>query len=162
MGQAGYSYQTNSWAPPLEDIAPQTQTVRKIIRTKKPRRGMLVKTGVFLFFYAMLLVFLCIQGAGLGYQIVALEKDIDNLNTSNARLEFEIAQATSLENIEKAAVDELGMHKPDLKLSKVVETPKENNAVQLAESNVQSSGAEKQGTLEKVYSALLTLAERSN
>ncbi len=162
MGQAGYSYQTSSWVPPLEEIAPQTKTIKKIVRKKKTRRSMMVKTGLFLFFYALLLVFLCIKGAGLGYQIVALEKEVDALNASNARLEYEIAQATALGNIEKVALDELGMHKPDLKLSKVVDAPENNLTVQLSQSNVEARGPVSQGALEKVYSALLTLAERNN
>ena len=162
MGQAGYSYQTDSWAPPLEDIAPQTKRVKKIVRTRKNRRSMIIKSGVFLFLYALLLVYICIKGAGLGYQIVALEKEIDNLTTANARLEYEIAEATALGNIEKLAFDELGMHKADLKLSRVVDTPGENKVMQLAESNVQSLSSEKQGALEKVYHALLTLAERND
>lgn len=161
MVQAAYKFQTSANPLPIEDYAPQTQKVKKIYRRKKTRRSMMVKTGLFLFCYALILVFICSKGASLNFQIVALEKDIAGLESNNARLEYEIAQATSLEQVEKIASRELGMHKSDSKLAMVVPVPKPSQNQSAPPLQSAPPEALKQGFLEKIYSALLTLAERN-
>ena len=61
---------------------------------------MAIKLSVIVFAYALLLVYLCIKSATLGYEIVGLENEINKLNTENNRMEYAIAQNSSLNIIE--------------------------------------------------------------
>lgn len=161
MVQAAYSYRNTSLAMPLEEPEIIRRRVRKVHRKKNIRGRMVVKTGLFFFCYGLLLVFICTTGAVLNYQVIGLEKDIESLQSSNARMEYEIAQGTSLDQIEKLAETELGMHKPDLTLSMVapVASPEDVKPPVQAQSQVRKASS--QGTLEKIYSALLTMADRT-
>ncbi|HWP98547.1 MAG TPA: hypothetical protein VN426_17025 [Syntrophomonadaceae bacterium] len=159
MVQAAYSYRNTSLAMPLEEPEIIRRQVRKVHRKKNIRGRMVVKTGLFFFCYGLLLVFLCTAGAGLNYQVISMEKDIENLQSSNARLEYEIAQGTSLDQIEKLAETDLGMHKPDLALSMVA--PAASSEPIKSPVQAQAQQASSQGTLEKIYSALLTMADKT-
>lgn len=163
MVQASYKYDESYWELPLpqEEAVLGTQRVRKIYRKKNNRRSMSVKIGLLMFCYALMLVFLCTKGSSENFKIVALEKDIASLEASNARLEYEIAQATNLSDVEKVASNELGMKKPDPKMAKVVSTPEVNRANQAAPVQTVANDLTEQGILAKIYSALLTLAERN-
>lgn len=163
MVQASYKYDESYWELPLpqEEAILGTQRVKKIYRKKKTRRSMSVKIGLLVFCYALMLVFLCTKGSSENFKIVALEKDIASLEASNARLEYEIAQATNLSDVEKMASSELGMKKPDPKLAKVVSTPEANQVNQAVPAQTVSQDIAEQGFLAKIYSALLTLAERN-
>ncbi|MEN6389074.1 MAG: hypothetical protein ABFD04_01570 [Syntrophomonas sp.] len=163
MVQASYKYDESYWELPLpqEEAVLGTQRVRKIYRKKKNRRSMSVKIGLLMFCYALMLVFLCTKGSSENFKIVALEKDIASLEASNARLEYEIAQATNLGDVEKMASSELGMQKPDPKMAKVVSTPEVYQANQAVPVQTAAQDSAEQGILAKIYSALLTLAERN-
>jgi cell division protein FtsL len=162
MVQAAYNYTNTSLARPLEQPEQQERRLRKVRRKKNIRERMVVKIGIFIFCYALLLVFLCTSGASLNYQVISLEKDIEGLQTSNSRLEYEIAQGTSLDQIEKAAGKDLGMHKPDLKLSMVAPVSKTEQVTPPVQVQAQPQSQSDQGTLEKIYSALLMLADKNN
>ncbi|HCF50087.1 MAG TPA: hypothetical protein DER60_07380, partial [Syntrophomonas sp.] len=103
MVQAGYQY-ASSW----EEAAPQ-QEVPRVRRVKKTYRKvfkgkLLAKLGLAAFVYGLLLVFLCLKAATLGYQIVHLEEDIRKLESSNQRLQYEIEKQVSLDYVENYAV----------------------------------------------------------
>ena len=70
------------------------------------------KIAALLFLYAAFLVYLCIVSSSLGYQLVELENEVAHMENANARIEYEIAQCSSLERIEAHAIA-LGMHKPE-------------------------------------------------
>ena len=80
-------------------------------------RRLLFKTGILLFIYGIVLVYLAFQGSSLGYKIVALENEVEKLYSSNARLDYEVAQLSSLDSIEYRANQELGMKKPDMSVA---------------------------------------------
>lgn len=163
MVQASYKYDESYWELPLphEEAVLGTQRIRKIYRKKNKRRSMSVKIGLLMFCYALMLVFLCTKGSSENFKIVALEKDIASLEASNARLEYEIALATNLSDVEKVASSELGMQKPDPKMVKVVSTPGINPGNQAVPIQSAAQDPAQQGILAKIYSALLTLAERN-
>jgi len=163
MVQASYKYDESYWELPLpqQEAILGTQRVKKIYRKKKNRRSMSVKIGLLMFCYALMLVFLCTKGSSENFKIVALEKDIASLEASNARLEYEIAQATNLGDVEKMASSELGMQKPDPKMARVVLTPEVNVVNQTVPVQTAAQDSNEQGLLVKIYSALLTLAERN-
>lgn len=163
MVQASYKYDESYWELPMpqEEVILGTQRIKKIYRKKKTRRSMSVKIGLLMFCYALMLVFLCTKGSSENFKIVALEKDIASLEASNARLEYEIAQATNLSEVEKMASNELGMQKPDPKLAKVVSTPQSGQVNQAASEQSSFQDTAEPGFLAKIYSALLTLAERN-
>jgi hypothetical protein len=53
------------------------------------------------------------SSSSLGYKIERLEKEIQNLETSTYRMEYQIAQKTSLDRVSQIATTDLGMYKPD-------------------------------------------------
>jgi cell division protein FtsL len=107
------SYARNAEGLDRSEQQARTAMVRRTYTRVNGKRVVVVKAAVLLFAYALVLVYLCIKSATLGYQIVDLEKQIDNLETSNKRIEYQIATETSLQRVEKVAVKELGMYKPD-------------------------------------------------
>lgn len=54
------------------------------------------------------------QITSVGYELVALKKEIQSLDTENQLLQNKIAELNSLQNIEYVAVTKLGMQKPEL------------------------------------------------
>lgn len=157
MVQAGYDY-SRHWEEPPTKLQPQVKRVKKTYKKVNCKRKILVKFGIFAFIYALILVYLCIKGATLGYQIVALEKELYNYEAANARLQYAIQETCSLEKVEQIAVNELGMYKPDKHLlvaySEPIVTIQENN-----NNNVISETEEK--PLYKLYTSLLLLAEKN-
>jgi cell division protein FtsL len=118
-----------------------------------------IKTGIFLFGYALLLVFLCTKSAALGYQIVALQKDIHNLETDNKRVEYQIASQTSLQRVEAKAVKDLGMYKPDASsMFMVAEQPDPVVKAKPSRSDSPQQPAAGENTLQKVYKTIAVMA----
>lgn len=54
------------------------------------------------------------QIASVGYEIVALKKQVQDLDTENQVLANKVAELDSLQNIEYVATTRLGMQKPEL------------------------------------------------
>lgn len=156
MYQASYNN-----APDWEDLKTESNVrmVRKTYKKVNTKRRFVIKAGVLLFIYAIVLVFLCMKSAALGYQILALENNIQQIETSNKQLEYQIAQKSSLQRIEKVAVKDLGMYTPDANEEVAVEAqPQTVNIAKHQNPVPQSKTAEK--PLDKVYNALLLLAQK--
>jgi len=157
MQQVAYSY-SNSWQEKVEMPVVEPR-IRTVVRVKtNQHRKILVKVGMLLFAYAVLLVFLCAKSASLGYEIENLNKDISKLTTANHRLEYQIARYSSLSRIEKIAVAELGMQRADLKHSIAVKA--ESKPVQVA-SRQQETANLSERPLYKIYTSLSHLAQNS-
>jgi len=156
MQQVAYDY-SNSWQEKAESsvVEPRVRTVVKT-RTNQHRK-IVVKCGLLLFGYAILLVFLCAKSASLGYEIENLNKDINKLTTANHRLEYQIASFSSLSRIEKIAVTELGMQRADLNNSIAVKV--ESQPIQVASRKETTNLSEK--PLHKIYTSLSHLAQNS-
>lgn len=156
MQQVAYKY-SNSWQDKVE-LSVVEPRVRTVVKTKtNQHRKILVKCGLLLFAYAVLLVFLCAESASLGYDIDNLNKDINKLTTANHRLEYQIACYSSLSRIEKVAVNELGMQRADLNNSIAVKV--EAQPVQVASRTETTNLSEK--PLHKIYTSLSHLAQNS-
>lgn len=107
------SYASSANSFDIPEQATRTTTIKRTYTRVNGKRLFVIKSAVLLFAYALVLVYLCIKSATLGYQIVELQKQIENLETANKRMEYRIASQTSLQRVEKVAVKELGMYKPD-------------------------------------------------
>ncbi|MGI5920159.1 MAG: hypothetical protein ACOX6I_00230 [Syntrophomonadaceae bacterium] len=161
MSQSHYSYSVNWKEMSLE---PETNT-RRVIKTYKKintKRRFVIQAGIFLFVYGLVLVYLCMTSAALGYQILALEKNIHQIETSNKQIEYQISEKSSLQRIERMAAKELGMYKPaaDTGIAIAVQPEAVPVAPGQKDSPAQTGVAEK--PMDKVYSAIKILAQRDN
>ncbi len=144
----------------------EEQPVRKIKRVYKKinSRTILVKTGLAVFIYALLVVYLCIKVSTMGYEIVRLEKDVDKLQASNHMLEFKIAEQISLDKVEMFASEQLGMCKSDISRSIAVASYKPETTNLASSTNAGDSDKSKinigEKNLRKLYSNLMLLAEK--
>ncbi|HHW62070.1 MAG TPA: cell division protein FtsL [Syntrophomonadaceae bacterium] len=140
----------------------ETIVIRKIRKRKvNYGRKILVKAGMLVFVYALLLVFLCCQSAVLSYQIEDLEKEVKKLEASYQRTEYQISQQSSLARVEQVAVNELGMYKPDAGVFVSVEYQPSAKDIQLASGDVQaSSKVNRENALYKIYRNLVQLANK--
>ncbi|MBC7076032.1 MAG: cell division protein FtsL [Syntrophomonadaceae bacterium] len=168
MIQAGYDSSRDLEYQPDFQPGSGTQKVRRVSKKFKPRGKILFKIGVIAFIYALLLVYLSVRSAVLGYEIVELQNDINLLETANNRLEYEIAQKTSLKRIEQIAETELGMHKSDNYIA-IADATGENGQGQItAEAGISSeeeASADIQkgsDSLRKIYASLLLLAAKNH
>ena len=157
MIQAGLDYSNNWDTESFFRPVPQVKKVRRTYRKSNPKGKMVFKAAVALFVYALILVYLCIKGAVLGYQIVALENDIQELETVNRRLEYSVAQKCYLDYVEAAAL-QLGMEKASQGIAVAVLPDIE--PVTINENTETPSQAEK-NPLNKLYSNLLMLAQKN-
>lgn len=156
MVQAGYEY-ANSWeATGPKQETPRVRRVRKTYR-KVSIGKLLFKVGIAAFAYGLVLVFLCLKASTLGYQIVQLETDIHQLESSNQRLQYEIEKKVSLDYIENYALTQLGMDKAQelIKVASTGTTPGDTAAVA---SNLVSVSQKEDQTLHKIYASLVQLA----
>ena len=97
--------------------SPRTVKARRTVRKVNHKRKFYLKVALAAFAYALLLVALCMKSATLGYEIGQLEQEIQGMTTANQRLEYQIAEKSSLAYVEQAAVNQLGMYKPNAKTS---------------------------------------------
>lgn len=148
--------------PELPAAVTSSRIVKKTVHKVNHKRKFLVKTALLIFGFSLLLVFLCIKSATLGYQIEKLEKDIQGLETANHRLEFQIAEKSSLERVAKAASADLGMYKPDTKTAIAMEVKSEPIQVASVAVNTTDDNNISQRLLNKMYSSLSRLAQNSN
>ena len=158
MQQVAYKYK-NAWQEQVD--SPGELRARKVVRTTKQHnqhRKILVKCGLLVFAYAVLLVFLCAKSASLGYDIDNLNKDISKITTANNRVEYQIAQQSSLARIEKIATSELGMQRVDLKNSIAMQVAPQPIRV-ASQPTAATNISEK--PLYKIYTSLSHLAQNS-
>lgn len=161
MVQAGYNHARDLALQPVSEPAKRVRHIRRTYRKVNRRKEWLIKLGVCFFLYACFAVYLSIKGAVLGYQIVQLENDINKLEAAGNRMEYEVAQKSSLEKIEQLAVTELGMHRPEEHMTIA------GTAIEDIEPNTdnQPESAEAQKAekpLGKLYASLVHLAVRNN
>ena len=87
-----------------------------------------------------------------------MNKEINALETANHRLEFQIAQRSSLSRVEQLASSKLGMQKAEMTNSLAMEIKPE--PVQVADNSVNStSKSVSQKPLLKIYNSLSRLAQ---
>ncbi|MFA7149369.1 MAG: hypothetical protein WC109_11195 [Syntrophomonadaceae bacterium] len=140
------------------------QRIKRVYKKTNSRKTFLVKSGLALFAYALVVVYLCIKVSTMGYDIVRLEKDVDKLQAANHMLEFKIAEQISLDRVEMLATKQLGMCKPDVSRSIAVtaQKPETVNLASLTTAGDIDNSKTKIGekTLQKLYSNLTLLAEK--
>ncbi len=166
MVQVGYNYAPRWEEEPAVVSSRPERIVKKVTRKKvNSSKKLLGKLGIALFLYGLFLVFLCIKSATLGYQIVELEKDISALQTANYRVEYQIAQMTSLQRVEEVALNELNMFKPDSNINVAVlntHSSSSQDSLNTASNSEEMSSADINGSsLEKLYASLMQLADNN-
>jgi len=162
MVQVGYDYSLDLNEQPVY----QPRKAEKISSKFNPRKKLLIKTGIALFAYALLMVFLSMQSAVLGYKVVELNNEINSLETTNKWMEYEIAEKTSLKRIEQVAMDELGMHKTNDYIV-IAGTGPQSETVSLKTNTSDKEEAAvdiKEGDepLKKIYASLLILVQKNH
>jgi len=148
--------------PDLPDTITSGRIIKKTVHKVNNKRKLFIKTGFSIFGFSLLLVFLCIKSATLGYQIENLEKDIQGLETANHRLEFQIAEKSSLARVAQVAVADLGMYKPDSKTSIAMDVKAEPIQVASVAATTTDDKNISQKVLNIMYSSLSRLAQNSN
>lgn len=138
-----------------------TSTVRKKVYKVNNQRKFFIKAIFLMFSMSLLLVFMCIKGATLGYQIEQLQSDIQNLETSNNRLDYQIAEKSSLARIEQIATTQLGMYKPDSSTAIALAAKAEPVQVASAPAAPADDKNISQKLLNKMYSSLSRLAQNT-
>jgi cell division protein FtsL len=160
MLQAESSYARDWNLYNVPETVNNQKTMRKTTYKVNHKRKLIVKSIALIFGYALILVFLCKASATLGYQIEKLEQDVQGLETATYRLDYAIAEKSSLDRVESIATKELGMTKPDSASSIKMETKSE--AVQVANVNENSTDSKSvsQKFLNKMYDSLSQLAQK--
>lgn len=159
MVQAQYD-----WSKHWEQVAQEPTPIRKVKKTYKKvnyGRKLIINLTGFAFIYALILVFLCIKGATLGYQIVELEKEIKFHESQNAGLQYSIQENCSLDKVEYIAINQLNMHKPEQQLAIALST----STVTAGAGGETSMNDDELAQLEtkplyKIYANLLLLAQK--
>lgn len=165
MIQAGYKYETYlDYTVNQAEICHDLKSTTSKANILRVRRKKMVFKGIAAFFiYSVILVYLCVKSATLGYQIVSLEKDIHAVETENLRIRYLTENSCSLETVEKIAVTELKMIKPHdkinvalspLEIKPVVSEKVENNRVGVEEIG------QTEKPLYKLYANLAFLADK--
>ncbi|MDD3853359.1 MAG: hypothetical protein PHD40_06865 [Syntrophomonadaceae bacterium] len=158
MIQAGLDY-SRDWQTPIHnEPVPNIKRIKRTYKRTNVRSKLFVKMGLFAFVYAVVLVYLCIKGASLGYQIVSLEKEIADLETDNKRMEYRIAQVNSLDRIEALATTQLGMIKPQQAVA--VAAIKTVPEIEEGNQTIPTLQAERK-PLDRIYSNLVRLAQKN-
>lgn len=161
MVQAAYDY-TKNYAPDSYQ-QPVKKVIRKTSKKSNPGKKIIISLCASLFIYALVAVYFCISSATLGYEIVHLENEVSRLETANQRIEYQIAQESSLGRIEQIAITELGMCLPEKHFSVAAAPTAVQNSASV-ETSEEKTNDIKVGnkSLEKIYASLMLLAERNN
>ena len=162
MVQAEAKSYPNLGIPDFQKEQHQRQT-RQVKRTttKKVNQGrkILIIGGSLLMVYALFLVFLCIKSATLSYQINSLETDVAQLETTQNRIEYQISEAKSLDRVQKIAEEQMGMTKPAINSSVLMET--DSQPVVVA-NKAENSTTFSENLLEKVAANISCMAQKLN
>jgi cell division protein FtsL len=158
MVQAEAKYYPNLGMPDFHEVQ-QTRQVKRTYKKVNQGRKILIVGGSLLLAYALFLVFLCIQSDTLSYQIYSLEKDVSQLQTTQNRINYQIAEAQSLDRVQKIAEQQLGMTKPAINSSLLMET--ENKPVVVANKGSKSTTMG-YNFLERLSSNMSRLAQKMN
>jgi len=140
------------------------QRIKKVYKKTNSSKKTLLKIGMVAFIYCVIIVYLCIKVSTMGYQVVKLKNDIEDLYAANRMLEFQIAKQVSLDRVEKIAITELGMRKSDASKAIAVAVnqpkPQNNRSSEQAATNEDNSTNIREGALQKLFDNLVLLAER--
>jgi len=95
-----------------EVVLPRQVKRKRRASIKKARARLLINLAVYAIAFAVIGVTLCVKSALMGYEIVELKREIARLESENSRLEYTIAELSSLERVQAEAEKRLGMFKP--------------------------------------------------
>jgi cell division protein FtsL len=152
---------TASMGSPVQGTFNQTMpaAARRTVYKVNNKRKFYIKSALIMFGYALILVFLCMKSAALGYQIENLQIDIQNIETANYRLDYQIAEKSSLARVEQVAVAQLGMYKPESKTSLAMAVKSEPVKVAAAAASSTQEKSLSQKIFNTMYSSLSRLAQ---
>ena len=87
---------------------------KKKQRTSVKKANLMFNLVVFVIAFSVIGVALYVHSALLGYEIVELKNEIAALENENNRIEYTIAELSSLERIQAEAETKLGMFRPQV------------------------------------------------
>lgn len=159
MVQAGYDY-SRHWEP-SSVVEPRTKVVKKTHKKVNGKRKFVLKLIALAFIYGLILVYICIKSATLGYQIIALEQDIKGYEASNNKLQYYIQENCSLDKIELMAINDLGMNRPNSHLAVALSNNYNTTTEAVNQTDEIDISVVEEKPLYKLYSNLLILAEKN-
>ena len=115
---------------------------RKAVRKQQMALYRLMLVGVvFVFIAASALVYVNVMALRAASDIENLEKDLAMVVDNNKQKEIKINQSLDMKNIEKRAIEELGMQKPDNTQIVYVDVRKENYVAVAGEVKTKASSS---------------------
>lgn len=140
---------------PVLDTKPAKRAVSKANLAK----GKLCVIGVILTIFAFGVYYTSLSAAiaSKGYELEQLKEDISRLETSNERLELTLASMSSLDKVEKIAVEQLGMSKPVANGAALVASVQpENLAGGSGDTSIESKQDKNTFTAGNLYNTLIS------
>jgi cell division protein FtsL len=147
---------------------PVRQEEKQPVRREQPKKAVPVAAPKYahvpkakLFFAILAMFSICFvilyrfsALAEMNYQMGVMTKEYDKLRDENRKLKVEIETSINLSNVEKLAMEKLGMHKPDKSQLVPVSIPKNNYSVVLNEQYIQNAGSTGGSFIENALNAL--------
>lgn len=96
----------------MEPEASLPSPAKRKRKTSVSKPNLMLNLTVFILAFSVIAVGLYVHSALLGYEIVALKKDITTLENDNKRIEYTIAELSSLDRVQIEAETKLGMFRP--------------------------------------------------
>jgi len=111
-----YGYEHEKGNRDFVKIRTRTGAFKHTSKRKGLKKKFFLTTGVLFLFllFGIYYTSLTVAVARQGYELEKLQNEIERIQNENERLEFMVVQMSSLNRIEKEAVEKLGMKKPDL------------------------------------------------
>jgi len=157
-------YIYGSAAPQMPERQEEKQPIRKVqpkkaVPAAAPKyahvpKGRLIFAilGMFLICFGILYRFSAL--AEMNYQMGVMTNEYNKLRDENRKLKVDIETSINLANVEKQAMEKLGMHKPDKFQLVTVSVPKNNYSVVLNEQYIQNAESGGDSFIENAINAL--------
>lgn len=133
------------------------KTVSKpVVKRDSDRVGKVITKSILLIFaFCITLVLLQNQQALLGYKKVELQKQINQLEAKNKRLQYNVENLSSLDRVQKVAENDLGMYQPQS--SNMVAVLSEPKSIPVVKTTGQPVAQKQASSLQRVYQAMVNL-----
>ncbi len=139
----------------LEPEVPNTNPKKNRKSLSVNKASLILNLTVFIFAFSVIGVFLYVHSALLGYEIVELKKEIATLENENRRIEYTIAELSSLDRVQVQAETKLGMFRPQPE--NVVALQYEPPVTSVAKVNETTGKVQQSAALKKDYQVISSI-----
>ncbi|MGI6550267.1 MAG: hypothetical protein ACOX4Q_09605 [Syntrophomonadales bacterium] len=141
-----------------EPELPNPRPGKKKQRTTVKKANLMLNITVFILAFSIIGISLYLHSALIGYEIVELKADIKALENENKRIEYTIAELSSLERVQVEAETKLGMFRPQSENMVALKYEPPVTAVASVNENV---GTEQQSaSLKRDYQVISSILHR--